>query len=145
MRPLAHVVSLHLLPSWMGVGGLLDVPQVAQNTAAQAAQGIETVKADLRRRVGDADRYEEGLKRARRKWEAGKALNRLNKLTGKAADNQMKQILNEEADSSIERELSEGLAAMDISAILAEAKAIPNNPSPVLEVQAVEVREKVRA
>lgn len=106
---------------------------------------IESVKASLRAQVLKADNYEAGLKRARRRWEAGKALNKLKKLTGRAAENQMKQILDEEADSAIERELSEGLAAMDISAILAEAKAISHNPSPVLDVQAVELKDKVRA
>lgn len=114
-----------------------------EQEVVRALAAIEKVKEDLRLQVARADKFEQGLQRARRRWEAGKALNRLKKLTGRAAENQMKQILDEEADSSIERQISEGLAAMDISAILAEAKALPNNPSPVLDVPAVEVRAKV--
>lgn len=96
-----------------------------------------------------ADAFEAGLERARRRWAVAQKLLALQKVNGSEADQQLERILNEEANEAISSSMREAMADMDLAFVMEApapaALAAPSSTPFTIDVQAVEVRERLHA
>jgi DNA repair exonuclease SbcCD ATPase subunit len=77
-------------------------------------------------------------------WKMGLAAQSMHRAAGMTEDDFMQRIKTETAIDAVQSNLNRALAQLETS-LAEEMPAIENNPSQVIDVQAVEVRERVHA
>lgn len=109
-------------------------------------QGLE--KLLLARRNGlaqarqRADEFDAATQRASRKWKVAQAAIRMQKLSGSQQDDAMNKLLAEESLDAVQGAMNRALSDLD-TLLAAEVPRVPHNPSPTIDVHAVETRERL--
>jgi hypothetical protein len=99
----------------------------------------------LREAVAKADAFDAATARAARKWKVAQSAIRMQRLTGEQANDALDKILAEESLDSVQTAMNRAMAELDTALAMAAPPALSHNPSPVIDVHAVEVRERIRA
>ncbi len=107
-------------------------------------QQLQKLKQDRLKAAHDAaDKFEAATERAARKWKVAQSAIRMNKLAGQSQDDAMNKLLAAESLDSVQTAMNQAFAEMDT------AFALQSLPAPVpvetIDINAVEIRERVRA
>lgn len=93
--------------------------------------------------IRSAEQFEAATARAARKWKVAQSAIRMQRLAGAAADDAMSKILAEESLDSVQTAMNRALAELDTAIAMSAPPAITNQPSTFIDVNAVEVRERL--
>lgn len=105
---------------------------------------LELRRARLVEARGELKRFAGEIRKADAIWKMGQAAQSMTKAAGMTEDDFMQRIKTETAIESVQANLNRAFAQLE-SALAEETPALDFNPSPVLDVQAVDVTQKVRA
>lgn len=106
-----------------------------QRLLALKTQGIKDATAK-------ANDFEQATQRAARKWKVAQSALRMKKLSGSVVDNEMNKLLAAESLDSVQTAMNSALADLDIVLALQKMPAFEHPTT--IDVNAVEIRERVR-
>jgi hypothetical protein len=92
-----------------------------------------------------ADAFEKATERAARKWKVAQAAIRMQKLAGAAVDDALTRILAEESLDSVQTAMNQALSELDTAIAMSSAPALPAPTPGVIDINAVEIRERLKA
>jgi hypothetical protein len=92
-----------------------------------------------------ADAFEKATERAARKWKVAQAAIRMQKLAGAAVDDALTRILAEESLDSVQTAMNHALSELDTAIAMSSAPALPAPTAGVIDINAVEIRERLKA
>lgn len=121
---------------------------------AEAPKYVETLTAMQRLLALRKQRYKESqevlaqfegeIRKADAIWKMSLAAQELTKAAGMTDDDFMQKVRAETSFDAVQTSLNRAFAELETS-LLEETPALTNNPSPVIDVQAVEIKERLHA
>lgn len=87
-------------------------------------------------------KYEDETVRLSRRWKGAEALLRARGANGKALNQELEKLVSQEATDAVNSKMNEAFARLDVDRAT-RRRRLQNNPSSTIDVNAVEVRERL--
>lgn len=113
-----------------------------EETHEQMKKLLELRRRRLKEAREELARFEGEIRKADAIWKMAQAASSMHRAAGMTEDSIMQRIKTETAIDSVQSSLNRALSQLETS-LSEEAVALEHNPSPTIDVHAVEVRERV--
>lgn len=104
---------------------------------------LELKQRRLQQATAEADAFEQATQRAARKWRVAQSALRMQKLAGENEEDAMNKILASESLDAVQTAMNRALAELDSALAQTSMPQIERPTVPVIDVRAVEIRERL--
>lgn len=105
-------------------------------------QDFDDQLAELNEARDALAKYEDETVRLSRRWKGAEALLKARGASGKALDQELEKLVSQEATDAVNSKMNEAFARLDVDRAT-RRRRIQNNPSATIDINAVEVRQRI--